>query len=42
MKSLSVKSGFGLGAVIAVAAAVIALPIRTVQFFTIIESNTGF
>ena len=42
MKSLSVKSGFGLGAVIAVAAAVIALPIRTVQFFTIIESDTGF
>lgn len=42
MKSLSVKSGFGLGAVIAVAAAIIALPIRTVQFFTIIESDTGF
>lgn len=42
MKSLSVKSGFGLGAVIAVAAAIIALPIRTVQFFTILESDTGF
>lgn len=42
MKSLSVRSGFGLGAVIAVAAAIIALPIRTAQFFTIIESDTGF
>lgn len=42
MKNLSVKSGFGLGAVIAAVAAIIALPIRTVQFFTVLESDTGF
>lgn len=42
MKSLSVKSGFGIGALITVVAAIIALPVRTSQFFTIIESDTGF
>lgn len=42
MKNLSVKSGFGLGAIIAVVAAIVALPIRTAQFFTILESDTGF
>lgn len=42
MKSLSVKSGFGIGALIMVAAAIIALPVRTVQFFTVLESDTGF
>ncbi len=42
MKNLSVKSGFGLGAIIAAVAAIISLPVRTAQFFTIIESDTGF
>lgn len=42
MKSLSIKSGFGIGAVIAAVAAIIALPLRTSQFFSIIESDTGF
>ncbi len=42
MKSLSVKSGFGIGALITAVAAIIALPLRTAQFFTILESDTGF
>lgn len=42
MNKLSIKSGFGIGTLIFVAAAVIALPIRTLQFFTVLESNTGF
>lgn len=42
MKSFSVKSGFGIGAVILAVAAIIALPVRTVQFFTVLEGGTGF
>lgn len=42
MKSFSVKSGFGIGAIIFAAAAIIALPVRTVQFFTVLEGGTGF
>ena len=42
MNKLSVKSGFGIGALVFVAAAVIALPIRTLQYFTVLESETGF
>ncbi len=41
MKSIS-KSGFGAGIIIFVAAAIIALPVRTLQYFTILESDTGF
>ncbi len=41
MKSIT-KSGFGIGTLIFVAAAIIALPIRTLQFFTVLESGTGF
>lgn len=36
------KSSFGTGIVIFAAAAVIALPVRTLQFFTVLESGTGF
>lgn len=42
MKNFSVKSGFGIGIVIFAVAAIIALPLRTVQFFTVLESGTGF
>lgn len=43
MKGFSVKNGFGIGAVIFAAAALIALPLRTVQFFTVIEGDkSGF
>ena len=42
MKNFSVKSGFGLGAIIFAVAAVIALPLRTIQFFTVLEEKTGF
>ncbi len=42
MKGFSVKSGFGLGAIIFAVAAIIALPLRTVQFFTVLEGGTGF
>lgn len=42
MKSFSVKSGFGIGAIIFAVAAIIALPVRTVQFFTVLEGGTGF
>ncbi len=41
MKSIT-KSGFGIGILIFVAAAIIALPVRTLQFFTVLESDTGF
>lgn len=41
MKSIT-KSGFGIGILIFVAAAIIALPVRTLQYFTILESDTGF
>lgn len=43
MKGLSLKSGFGIGAVIFAAASLISLPIRTAQYFTVIEPDgTGF
>ncbi len=42
MKSISVKKGFGIGSLIFVAAAVILLPVRTLQFFTVLENDTGF
>ena len=42
MKNASVKNGFGVGILIFAAAAIIALPVRTLQFFTILESGTGF
>lgn len=42
MKNFSVKSGFGIGAIILAVAALIALPVRTIQFFTILEGGTGF
>ena len=42
MKNFPVKSGFGLGAIIFAVAAVITLPLRTIQFFTVLEGGTGF
>ncbi len=42
MKKDFIKNGFGIGAVIFALAAVIALPLRTVQFFTVLEDGTGF
>lgn len=42
MKKISVNSGFGIGAIIFAVAAIIALPVRTVQFFTVLEGGTGF
>lgn len=42
MKNFSVKSGFGLGAIIFAVAAIITLPLRTIQFFTVLEGGTGF
>ncbi len=41
MKSIT-RSGFGIGILIFAAAAIIALPVRTLQFFTVLESDTGF
>lgn len=41
MKSIT-KSGFGIGILIFAAAAIIALPVRTLQYFTVLESDTGF
>ncbi|MBQ8764190.1 MAG: hypothetical protein IJZ07_08820 [Clostridia bacterium] len=41
MKNIT-KSGFGIGTLIFVAAAIIALPIRTLQYFTVLESDSGF
>lgn len=42
MKKDLIKSGFGLGSVIFAVAALILLPMRTVQFFTVLEDGTGF
>lgn len=42
MKKDLLKSGFGIGSVIFAVAAAIALPLRTVQFFTVLEDGTGF
>lgn len=42
MNNKSVKSGFGIGCIIFVVAAIIAIPVRTLQFFTVLESGTGF
>ena len=42
MKGFSVKSGIGLGAIIFAVAAIITLPLRTTQFFTVLEGGTGF
>lgn len=42
MKSISLKKGFGIGSLIFFAAAIIALPVRTLQFFTVLENDTGF
>ena len=42
MKIKALTSGFGIGAVILIAAAIIALPVRTAQFFNILEGSTGF
>ena len=38
----SIKSGFGIGCLIFAVAAIIALPVRFLQFFTVIEEGTGF
>lgn len=42
MKNFSLKNGFGIGAIILAVATVIALPLRTFQFFTVLEGGTGF
>lgn len=42
MNDKSVKSGFGIGCIIFVAAAIIALPMRVFQSFSLIEGGTGF
>ncbi len=42
MNNKSVKSGFGIGCIIFVAAAIIAIPLRILQFFTVMEGGTGF
>ncbi len=42
MKTKALTSGFGLGAIILIAAAIIALPVRTTQYFRILEGTTGF
>lgn len=42
MKKDLIKSGFGIGSVIFAVAAAILLPLRTVQFFTVLEDGTGF
>lgn len=41
MKSIT-KSGFGTGILVFAAAVIIALPLRTLQYFTVLESETGF
>ena len=41
MKSIT-KSEFGVGILIFAAAAIIALPVRTLQYFTVLENDTGF
>lgn len=42
MKNKSIASGFGIGVIIMAIAAVVALPIRTMQFFTVLEGESGF
>lgn len=42
MNNKSVTSGFGIGCLIFAAAAIIALPLRVFQSFTIMEGGTGF
>lgn len=42
MKNKSIASGIGIGVIIMAIAAVIALPIRTMQFFTVLEGESGF
>lgn len=42
MNNKSVKSGFGIGCMIFAVAAIIALPLRVFQSFTIMEGTTGF
>lgn len=42
MKTKALTSGFGIGAIILIAAAIIALPVRTTQYFKILEGTTGF
>ncbi len=42
MNNKSVKSGFGIGCLIFAVAAIIVLPLRVFQSFTIIEGGTGF
>lgn len=42
MKKDFLKSGFGIGSLIFAVAAIIALPLRTIQFFTVLEDGTGF
>lgn len=42
MNNKSVKSGFGIGCLIFAVAAIIVLPVRVFQAFTIIEGGTGF
>ena len=42
MNIKSVKGGFGIGVIIFVVAAIITIPVRTLQFFTVMESGTGF
>ncbi len=42
MNKKSVKSGFGIGCIIFVVAAIIAIPLRILQFFTVMEGGTGF
>lgn len=42
MNKKILKSSFGAGITIFAVAAVIALPVRTLQFFTVLESGTGF
>ena len=41
MKSIT-KSGFGIGILVFAAAVILALPLRTLQYFTVLESETGF
>ncbi len=42
MNLKSIQSGFGAGVLIMAVAALIALPLRTLQFFTVIEGGNGF
>ncbi len=42
MKSFSLKEGFNLGTIIFAIAAIIALPLRTMQYFSVLEGATGF